>query len=390
MRILFCNYEYPPIGGGGGVINALLAQELAKRHDVTVLTSQALDLAADCVENDVRVLRAPVFFRRSLSVANLVSMFAYLPMGVRRGRALLSTEPFDVINTHFALPTGPVGDWLARRFALPNVLSVHGGDLYDPSKWTSPHRHPALRAWVGRLARSADAVVAQSENTRENLLRYFARDVGASIIPLGIQRPPQVSAVRSDYGLSDEEIVMVAVGRLIKRKRLDQLVDALARLPKNVRLLVVGSGPEEPGLRAQAAALDVAGRMTFMGRVSEEEKFRLLSVADFFASTSHHEGFGLVFLEAMAMGLPVVCYGHGGQTDYLVDGRTGYLVQLDDIAAFAQSCSRLCEDQARRSAMGQWNRARVEEFFIDNCARRYEELFESVIARYPSAHRNQG
>ena len=147
MRILFCNYEYPPIVGGG-VINATLAEELAKRHDVTILTSQGLDLPPEELLNGVRIIRVPVLFRRQQAAANLPSLLAFLPSGIQVGKRLLDRENFDVINTHFALPSGPVGQSLSRSASVPNVLSVHGGDLYDPSKWMSPHRHYFLRAWI--------------------------------------------------------------------------------------------------------------------------------------------------------------------------------------------------------------------------------------------------
>ena len=161
MRILICNYEYPPLGGGGGVVTALLAEELARRHEVTVLTSQGLGLPSESVEEGVRVVRAPVFFRKQKAAANVPSMLAFIPMGIRLGKRLLKKERFDVINTHFALPSGPVGDALARSAGIPNILSVHGGDLYDPSKFTSPHRHLLLRWWIRRLVQRADAVVGQ-------------------------------------------------------------------------------------------------------------------------------------------------------------------------------------------------------------------------------------
>ncbi len=80
MKILFCNYEYPPLGGGGGVVMAALARELARRHSVTVLTSRALGLpGGESMEGGVRIVRAPVFFRRELAVANFPSMLAYVP-----------------------------------------------------------------------------------------------------------------------------------------------------------------------------------------------------------------------------------------------------------------------------------------------------------------------
>ncbi|MDQ3840725.1 MAG: glycosyltransferase family 4 protein, partial [Thermoproteota archaeon] len=173
MRILFCNYEYPPLGGGGGIVNALLAEELAKQHEVTVLTSQGLGLPGEREENSVRVIRVPVLFRRKQATANIPSMLAYLPMGILAGKRLLKNTHYDVINTHFVLPTGPVGRALSRFAKIPQVLSVHGGDLYDPSKWLSPHRHGILRVWVRRLLQNADRIVGQSRNTLDNVRKFY-------------------------------------------------------------------------------------------------------------------------------------------------------------------------------------------------------------------------
>src|ERR1700691_556605 len=125
MKILFCNYEYPPLGGGGGVVMAALARELARRHTVTVLTSRALALPAESDDAGVRVIRVPVIFRRELAVANLPSMLAYVPAAGLRGLGLQRGGQFDVINTHFVVPSGPVGHVLARLWRIPNVLSVH-------------------------------------------------------------------------------------------------------------------------------------------------------------------------------------------------------------------------------------------------------------------------
>jgi glycosyltransferase involved in cell wall biosynthesis len=362
VRILFCNYEYPPLGGGGGVINALLAEELAHRHEVTVLTSRGLALPESDVENGVRVVRAPVFFRGAEAAASMASMLAFLPMGMRRGRRLLRSERFD-------------------------VLTVHGGDLYDPSKWTSPHRHALLRLWIRSLLRRADAVVGQSRNTLENMSRYYAPGIEGERIPLGIRRPPEDgAAARGDHGFSPSDVILVTVGRLVARKGLAQLLELMEDLKReNVRLLIVGSGPQEEDLKKQASARGLDHRVRFLGRVEESEKFRILRMCDLYVSSSQHEGFGLVFLEAMACKLPVVCYDHGGQTDFLEDQRTGYLVPLNDRDRFKASCRRLISDRDARLRIGQHNLQRVEEFFIQNCARSYETLFETVVRRYQSS-----
>lgn len=381
MKLLFCNFEYPPLGGGGGVVNAWLAEELATRHDVTVLTSQGFHLPREEKRGGVRILRVPVLFRRQLAAANLPSMFAYMVNGIREGRRLLERESFDVINTHFVLPSGPVGARLAHRFGIPNVVSVHGGDLYDPSKRTSPHRHALLRSWVRRLLRSADHVVGQSQNTLDNMRRFYTPELGGELIPLGIRRPPPAAAGnRGDYGFAPDEILLTTVGRLVARKAITQLLTVTAALGNaNVRLLVIGDGPQRDELVRRAGELAVADRVHFLGHVDEDEKFRILRMSDVFVSTSQHEGFGLVFLEGMAAGLPVVSYDHGGQTDFLASDRTGYLVALNDETAFLDACRRLVREPALGRHMGQENRARAEAFFIDRCAEQYERVFEAAV-----------
>lgn len=387
MKILFCNYEYPPLGGGGGVINALVAQELAKTHEVTVLTSQGLGLPRESMENGVRVVRAPVLFRTQTSVASMGSMFSFLLSGIREGKRLIRENEFDVINTHFVLPTGPVGHTLARAAGIPNVLSLHGGDLYDPSKFMSPHRHAIFRVAIRKLLRSANVVVGQSNNTLQNMRQYYTPEIEGTLIPLAIRRPSADTGKRADYGFAEDDVLLATVGRIIPRKGIDQLISMMQTLrqrQKPARLLIIGAGPEEENLKAAAAERGVAEYVHFMGFVSEEEKVQLLNMSDVYVSTSQHEGFGLVFLEGMACGLPVICYNHGGQTDFLRDGETGYLVELNDLETFTERCAAMVDSKPLRQKMSDVSKDVVEEYFIETCARKHEVVFNGAMEAYRS------
>ena len=380
MRILFCNYEYPPLGGGGGVINAHLAEQLAENHEVTVLTSQALDLPEREDVNNVEVIRVPVVGRSEAAAASMVSMASYLPSGAWHGRSLLKRRQFDVINTHFVVPTGPLGAHLASVGRIPNVLTVHGGDLFDPSKSSSPHRHLALRMLIRRLLKRADVVVGQSKNTIDNVHQYYIADLLCQLIPLGIERPPQPQKGRTELGFANDDKILVAVGRLVARKAISQLVELVARMgDAALKLVVVGSGPLQGDLEAQAKALGIEDQVRLTGFISDQEKADLLYASDLYVSTSQHEGFGLVFLEAMAAGLPVVCYDFGGQSDFLENGITGALVPLNELEVFQRECATLLNSTKLRSKMARENLNRIESYFIDTCARRYEELFESLV-----------
>ena len=384
MRILFCNYEYPPLGGGGGVVMAALARELAHRHTVTVLTSRAMGLPGESLEGNVRILRTRVFFRRQLAVANVASMAAFLPMGAVRGMRLRHAHTFDVINTHFVVPSGPVGDLLGRFHGIPNVLSVHGGDLFDPSKRLSPHRIAPLRRPISALLRRADLLVGQSRNTLQNVERIYGVHRESQLIPLGIERPPPGrKTARAEFAIPEDAFVMVTVGRLVARKATTQLILAMSAAQRSdTHLLIVGDGPDSEAVRRLAADTGLSERVHLLGQVSDERKYQALGVADLFVSATQHEGFGLVFLEAMACGLPIVCYDHGGQTDFLTDGETGHLVALNDLDRFTRAIVELHDQPQRRAAIAEHNKQLVEKYFIENCARQYESVFEQAVRNF--------
>ena len=382
MRILFCNFEYPPLGGGGGVINALLAQELAKRHEITVLTSQALGLPAESAEQGVRVVRVPVFFRRQEAVATLSSMLMFISSAHRAGKKLLSSEKFDVLNTHFVLPSGPVGVRLARFAGIPNILTLHGGDLYDPTKSFSPHQHLWLRVWIRSLLRRCDIVVGQSKNTLENMRRFYTPEIEGLRIPLGIRKRSVTAGSRAAYGFRDNEFLLVTVGRLVARKAITDLIKIIEKLRNEpFRLLIIGSGPQEILLKRFCADRNLQDRISFLGQIEEDEKFRILKMCDAYVSSSQHEGFGLVFLEAMSCGLPIVCYNHGGQTDFLQNDVTGYLVPLNHLNMFASACLKLLKKSEIRQRMSRENLRRIDELSIENCAESYETIFKEAIQR---------
>jgi glycosyltransferase involved in cell wall biosynthesis len=239
-----------------------------------------------------------------------------------------------------------------------------------------------LRRPIRRLLRRADAVIAQSNNTRDNVRDMYGVEREVELIPLGIERPPRVERPSAaEFGLPAGAFTIVTIGRLVARKQTAQLVEALAASGVTAaHLLVVGAGPDEEPIRRAAAVHGVAERVHLLGRLADADKYKALAAADLFASTSAHEGFGLVFLEAMASRLPVICYDQGGQTDYLASGKTGFVLPLDDTRAFAEAIRAVAAMPDRGRAMGEANARLAENFFIDRCARRYEAVLDRALA----------
>jgi glycosyltransferase involved in cell wall biosynthesis len=385
MRVLVINYEYPPIGGGGGFVTRdILEQMVEYGHSVSVITSHYQGLERHEVVNGVEIFRVPVLFRNKMEVASSLSMLSYFPASVLHALSSCNGRRYDIMNTHFAVPSGPTGYLLSKLFGLPNVLTIHGGDIFDPSKSLSPHKTPALRNVVRFMINYADRVVAQSNDTRTNAYRYYPVKRHIDIIPLGIKKPVFSKKTRGDFGLNPHEVVFCTIGRLVKRKNLDDALEILSRIKDSFRftLLIIGDGPERPNLETLVRGFGLDRSVRLLGNVSDEVKFQLLDLSDCYLSTALHEGFGLVFLEAMECGLPVICYNRGGQNDFLLDGKTGFLVQLGDKETFGEKIVKLITNAKLKRNMAFHNRRYVQNYYIGECANQYISLFEKVVSEH--------
>ncbi|MCK4852354.1 MAG: glycosyltransferase family 4 protein [Candidatus Omnitrophica bacterium] len=381
MNILMINYEYPPLGGGGGVFTRDLANELAGDHNVDVLTTHFRGLEKKEVKNGVNIYRVPVLNRTSLHTATMSSMLTFLFSAVMKGIRLCANKKYHVINTHFAVPTGPVGLVLSRVFNIPDVLSVHGGDIYDPSKKTSPHRHALLRLAVRTVLNSASAVVAQSQNTRDNAGRFYKPSKDIAVIPLGIPAPVFTPVDREKLSMRKGSFYIISIGRLIKRKGYDHLIISLAvarERAQNLELILIGDGPERDALNELSIRTGLKDRVTFLSSVSEEKKFQYLAAADMYVLSSLHEGFGIVLLEAMSCGLPVVATDQGGQTDIIAPDRNGILVPPRDETKLAEAILDLAMDDRRRREISENNRSAAARYSISAVSRRYVKLFKDT------------
>ena len=384
MKILMVNYEYPPLGGGGGIAMMEVAEELAKRHSVHVLTSGApgLEAVSRHPSVDLTVHRAAVAGRKLRATATFSSMLNFLPAGIRTGNRLAKKIQFDLINTWFAIPSGLTGGWIARKNGIPHVLTVIGGDIYDPSKWYSPHRFWPSGQGVKWAIRRADAHVAISSDIADRTRKYFKLDRPIDVIPLGIRKPVVTPATREQLGMDPAKKYIVTVGRLVRRKDYPTLIRALQSLGNDdTDLVMIGDGPELGHLQALAKELGVSERVHFRGFVDNDVKYQILSNGDVFALASLHEGFGVVYLEAMFCGLPIVAANQGGQVDILQDGVTGYLVNAGNVPEMTGAFRKLLDDAALRSKIGSDNRARAEQYTIARVTARYEEVFGKLVEK---------
>jgi glycosyltransferase involved in cell wall biosynthesis len=378
VRVAHFTATFPPYLGGAGTTAFNLAAGLSERgHDVEVFTGGAPGDAPPCGEATVHRLDPVVAFGNAPVL-----------------RGLAGARDFDVLHVHhpFIFGTEAVlaGRLRSRRAKL--VVSYHNLLIGEGL------RHLLFTGWentVGRtLVRAADRVCAVSlahARTVPYLCALERRRPERLVeVPNGVDLArftPDGPAddVRAEHGVPAEAPLAVWVGTLDRAhffKRLDLMLDALGR-PRadGVHLLVVGGGELLPECRAAAASAGLGDRVHFAGAVTHERLPRLLRAAGLLALSSDLESFGIVLIEAMACGLPVIATDLPGVRAVVDDGRTGLIVPRGDGEALAGAIGRLARaEPAARRAMGAAGRATCEaRWGWPTVVGRLEEVYEDVL-----------
>lgn len=380
MRILQVTPFYAPHRGGvESHVRALNREFLRQGHDVEVLTSRddRREPVRETIEG-VRVVRAPTW-----------GVVLNTPVDPGVARALRASDA-DIVHIHYPPPLTSYFAYRGLRGrGRPTVLTYHC-DLYLPGFAGRLTTGLYERLFLPPTLDAADRIVVHTQSygrTSRSL-----RNRRLAIIPssVDVQRfRPEVdgSAVRTALGF-DGSRVIAFTGRLVPHKGVDLILRALAALPSDVRLLVIGSGPRLPALRALADRLGLADRVVFRSDVTDEELPAYLRAADLFVFPSQNrlEGFGLVIAEAMAAGLPAVVADMPGVRELITPGVEGVLTEPMIVEDLAAKVRTLLDDPDARRRMGAAARRRAEERYalpvvVGQLLRLYQEVLDERAAR---------
>lgn len=373
-KILIVNYEFPPLGGGGGVATYELAKELAKKYEIHCLTSGVSDLKEYELVDGIHVHRVMIKGRKNRSTATILSMYNFITGSKKIAERLCSEINFDCLWTWFAIPSGIVGTKIAKRWNIPHTLTIVGGDIYDPSKKTSPHRFLILRKIVSSVINNADAVTAISNDVKNKAIEYYDVRNSIKVLPLGFTPKIFSKLERKELEFDERAFYFIATGRLVKRKGFLFLIKALALMKSQTsKLIIIGDGPLENSLKEASKNLGVEGRVVFAGYVGEEKKMQYLATSDCYVLSSLHEGFGIVLQEAMFCGLPIVSTDQGGQTDFLKHEKNAILVPVERSDKLAGAMDRIMQDSSLRDNMTKNNLREINNFYTESVVKLYED-----------------
>jgi glycosyltransferase involved in cell wall biosynthesis len=380
MRIALVTDQYPPMVGGVPAVVRGLAQSLSARgHSVSVVAPSARGRGEESCEDGVHLHRVasiawPWYPGQRIGLLSLpaaMDLFARL-------------EP-EVVHLHSPLVLGRVARRAGRSLGLPVIATHH----YLPTNvhW-SLGRHftfaERMYAYLVRFYNGCTLVSAPTRTALHPLQRRGLLVPAHAIsngVDLGAHRPGRPDAtVRQRLGLAADRPLVLHVNRLAPEKRIDVLLEAVARMRCEAQVVLVGAGPAEASLRAQAKRLELGERVRFLGYVGEDDLLHLRRAAQVCVVPSEAELQSLSTMEAMACGLPVVAAHAWALPELVTHGGNGFLFGPGDSGTLAIHLDRLLSDATLRAAMGARSLSAIAEHDRDRVLDHWELLYERAAS----------
>ena len=384
LRVAMFTNNYLPFIGGVPISIARLKTGLSALGDAVMVVAPRYRKQP---HREADVLRVPSLLtmgeKREFRLAN-----PFLPFIRRRVRDFAP----DIIHVHHPFWLGSLGVFVARRLKIPVIYTYHTRLEHYAHFVPLPgalFRNLISHALIRRFANRCDGIVVPTYSTEE-YLRIIGVTTPTLVQPTGIEYellrnadPKEVARLRKDLGLGDER-VLISVSRLSDEKNIDFLMDAVDRLRKECkqpfRVLMIGDGHERRRLQARIKQLGLRDCFTLVGSVPPEDMPKWYALGDLFVFASKSETQGMVILEAMAAGMPVVAVRSSGIDDVVRDGHNGFKTP-EDHARWSQRVAKLLTDDELREELSANAQAFAAEYSIEAFAVRIRGLYAETLAQ---------
>ncbi|MCE5333057.1 MAG: glycosyltransferase family 4 protein [Desulfobacteraceae bacterium] len=379
MRILVLNYEFPPIGGGGGKFSEDLCRALAGMgHEIRVQTVRFGDLPATERKSGYTVHRSRSGRIRP-HTCSVPEMAGFLLANLLPALRLARSWKPRVMHVHFAVPTGVLGWIIHRATGIPYVLSTQLGDVPGGVPEQTDHLFRWVKPFTVPIWRDAASVTAPSEYIRT--LARSAYRVPVEVVRNGMD----ISEIPQSPPAAHNPVRLVFAGRFSAQKNLLFLIGLLKRAEDlSWEMDMLGDGPMMGAVRLATDRAGLHGRVRLRGWVSPERVDELLGRSDILIMPSHSEGLSVVGVRALAAGLAILGSDIGGFSDLVTDGENGYLRSARDLGAFEAAFREMLRSGGELARMKSESRRLAKNFNLPGIAGRVEELLsEAAGSRRP-------
>jgi N-acetyl-alpha-D-glucosaminyl L-malate synthase BshA len=366
-----------PTFGGSGVVATELGKALAKKGHRVHFMAYNLPFRLNPFNENL--------FYHEVSV-NDYPLFEYQPYESALASKIVDVamyERLDVLHVHYAIPHASVAYMAqqilkSKKIFLPYITTLHGTDI------TLVGRDPSFEPVIRFSLNNSNAITSVSESLKKDTLSTFKIDNKIDVIPnfinLEESAKEESGCERKHYAPKGEKI-MVHVSNFRKVKRVEDVLRVFDKVRKVVptKLMLVGDGPERPGIEKLCRELNTCNDIISLGKINNPSE--ILNMADLFILPSETESFGLAALEAMAKKIPVISTNTGGLPEVNINGVTGYLSDVGNVDEMAANAIKLLSDEKLLAKFKENAYDQARKFDINAILPMYEKLYQKVTSK---------
>jgi 1,2-diacylglycerol 3-alpha-glucosyltransferase len=383
MKIAFFTNCYKPLING--VVSSIvsLKESFEKKGHETFIFAPRVESYQDEEAN--------IFRYHSINLTHRVKYPVAIPLSLRAGQAITAFKP-DIIHLHHPFVLSLPAIIYAAKLKIPKVLTIH--TQYERyAYYVSPIPHvitnEAIRRIIFNLSDKVDIITTPSQSMKDLIGNYKIKKEVA-VIPNAIdinlfreKDEQEIALLRKELQISPDDIVILYLGRVSLEKNIDKIIKALAIIRDkkidNFKFIVVGDGTAVKQLNSLADSLGLTEKVKFVGAIEREKVRHYYQIGDIFSFSSTSETFGMVIIEALASGLPVLAVKAPGAVDIITDGLDGILVE-DDVYQFAEQLENLIKNRELRQELSSNALQTVKRYSSDTISDQVLTLYEKLLS----------
>jgi len=381
MRILFFNYEYPPLGGGAGNATKYILKEFSNLENLQVdLITSATDekYSEEKISDNITIYKLPIGKNGSnLHYQSQKELLIYAWKAFWFANKLAKKNKYDLTHSFFTVPCGAISLWLKFYRKIPYIVSLRGSDVPGYSERFS-FIYAILTPLIKFIWKQSAFTVANSLGFKNLALKTNPKQE-IKVITNGINGDEFRFKGLEKIDCERKDFKIICGTRVTHRKGIRFIVEALNLLVEknlNVSLNIIGEGNEREELEKRVAELQLKDKVNFIGVVEHSRLPEIYANANVYVSASFNEGMSNTSLEALAVGLPIIATDTGGTFETVKENENGFVIKMSSAQDIAEKVEIIYNDCAKEKSMSQKSRAMAEKMSWKNIAEEYFELYK--------------